>query len=103
MLAHPLPLLPLLALLPYNFLPAGVVFFIPIICILTVLSSCAHIVIVYLSWYLKVSSFEDVFASVTGKYGQYGQWAGRAAVITSTLGLFIGWLESEPEDAWSVY
>lgn len=49
-LAHPLPLLPLLALLPYNFLPAGVVFFIPIICVLTVLSSCAHIVIVYLSW-----------------------------------------------------
>jgi len=49
-LAHPLPLLPLLALLPYNFLPAGVVFFIPIICILAVLSSCAHIVIVYLAW-----------------------------------------------------
>jgi len=49
-LAHPLPLLPMLAMLPYNFLPAGVVFFIPIICVLTALSSCAHIVIVYLSW-----------------------------------------------------
>ena len=49
-LAHPLPLLPMLALLPYNFLPAGVVFFIPILCVLTILSSCAHIVIVYLAW-----------------------------------------------------
>ena len=49
-LAHPLPLFPLLALLPYNFLPAGVVFFIPIICGLAVLSCCAHIVIVYLAW-----------------------------------------------------
>jgi hypothetical protein len=108
-LAHPLPLLPMLAMLPYNFLPAGVVFFIPILCVLTALSSCAHIVIVYLSWYvdktcpclcaharyLKVPTFEDVFASVTGRYGRYGQWAGRAAVITSTLGLLVGWMESE--------
>jgi hypothetical protein len=45
--------------------------------------------------YLKVSSFEDVFASVTGKYGRYGQWAGRTAVVISTLGLLVGWLESE--------
>lgn len=44
--------------------------------------------------YLKVSTFEDVFASVTGEYGRYGQWAGRAAVIVSTLGLLVGWLES---------
>lgn len=50
MLSHPLPLLPLLALLPYNFLPAGVVFFVPVICILALLSVCAHIVIVYLAW-----------------------------------------------------
>lgn len=49
-LSHPLPLLPLLALLPYNFLPAGVVFFVPVICILALLSVCAHIVIVYLAW-----------------------------------------------------
>ena len=55
-LAHPLPLLPLLALLPYSFLPAGVVFFIPIICVLAILSSCAHIVIIYLAWWVWLSS-----------------------------------------------
>lgn len=49
-LAHPMPLLPLLALLPYNFLPAGVVFFIPIYCVLVALSVAGHIVIVYLAW-----------------------------------------------------
>ncbi|CAD6583533.1 MAG: hypothetical protein TREMPRED_003587 [Tremellales sp. Tagirdzhanova-0007] len=91
-LAHPLPLFPLLALLPYNFLPAGVVFFIPIICVLAILSSCAHIVIIYLAWYLKVPSFEEVFASVTGKYGGGGLWAGRAAVIIAATGVLVGWL-----------
>ncbi|KAK8844638.1 hypothetical protein IAR55_006485 [Kwoniella newhampshirensis] len=75
-LAHPLPLLPLLALLPYNFLPAGVVFFVPVLCVLALLSS-----------YLKVSSFEDVFAAVTGKYGKYGLWGGRAAVVVGVVGM----------------
>nr|XP_031859917.1 uncharacterized protein CI109_004766 [Kwoniella shandongensis]KAA5526989.1 hypothetical protein CI109_004766 [Kwoniella shandongensis] len=93
-LAHPLPLLPLLALLPYNFLPAGVVFFVPLLCILAILSACAHIVIVYLAWYLKVPSFEDVFATVTGKYGKYGLWAGRAAVVIGVVGMLVSWLET---------
>ncbi|KIR56296.1 hypothetical protein I315_01361 [Cryptococcus gattii Ru294] len=92
MLSHPLPLLPLLALLPYNFLPAGVVFFVPVICILALLSVCAHIVIVYLAWYLKVPSFEDVFAIVTDKYGKYGLWGGRIATLIAVLGMLVGWL-----------
>ncbi|OWZ63126.1 hypothetical protein AYX14_03681 [Cryptococcus neoformans] len=91
-LSHPLPLLPLLALLPYNFLPAGVVFFVPVICILALLSVCAHIVIVYLAWYLKVPSFEDVFANVTGKYGKYGLWGGRLATLIAVLGMLVSWL-----------
>ncbi|WVQ85530.1 hypothetical protein IAT38_007696 [Cryptococcus sp. DSM 104549] len=93
-LSHPLPLLPLLALLPYNFLPAGVVFFVPVICVLALLSVCAHIVIVYLSWYLKVPSFEEVFATVTGKFGLYGLWAGRVAVTIAVLGMLVSWLET---------
>ncbi|TYJ57562.1 hypothetical protein B9479_001644 [Cryptococcus floricola] len=93
-LSHPLPLLPLLALLPYNFLPAGVVFFIPIICVLALLSICAHIVIVYLSWYLKMPSFEDVFANVTGKYSKYGLWGARVALITAVLGMVVSWIET---------
>ncbi|WVO17885.1 hypothetical protein L204_105583 [Cryptococcus depauperatus] len=93
-LSHPLPLLPLLALLPYNFLPAGVVLFIPIISVLSLLSVCAHIVIVYLAWYLKVPSFEDVFATVTGKYGKYGVWGGRIAVVIAVLGMLVSWLET---------
>ncbi|WVR03319.1 hypothetical protein IAU60_000310 [Kwoniella sp. DSM 27419] len=93
-LAHPLALLPLLALLPYNFLPAGVVFFIPIFCVLAVLSACAHIVIVYLAWYLKATSFEEVFAVVTAKYGKYGLWTGRAFVVCAVLGAVVSWLET---------
>lgn len=91
-LAHPLAIFPLLAYLPYNFLPAGVVFFIPVLSVLAVLSACAQIVIVYLSWYLKVSTFEEIFATVAGRYGQYGLWAGRAAIITATTGMVVSWL-----------
>ncbi|KAL7420299.1 hypothetical protein Q5752_005268 [Cryptotrichosporon argae] len=91
-LAHPLPLLPLLCLLPYNFLPAGVVLFVPFFCILAALSTCAHIVIVYLAWYLKVRSFEDVFAACAAKHGKYGLWGGRVFVVASTMGLVVGWL-----------
>ncbi|WRT63511.1 uncharacterized protein IL334_000416 [Kwoniella shivajii] len=93
-LAHPLPLLPLLALLPYNFLPAGVVVFVPIFCVLALLSACAHIVIVYLAWYLKVSSFEEVFAAVTAKYGQYGLWTGRGFVVCAVFGIVVSWIET---------
>ncbi|WWC85660.1 uncharacterized protein L201_000526 [Kwoniella dendrophila CBS 6074] len=93
-LAHPLPLLPLLALLPYNFLPAGVVFFVPVFCILALLSACAHIVIVYLAWYLKVSSFEEVFAAVTAKYGKYGLWTGRGFVVCAVFGVVVSWIET---------
>ncbi|WWC57955.1 uncharacterized protein I303_100490 [Kwoniella dejecticola CBS 10117] len=93
-LAHPLPLLPLLALLPYNFLPAGVVFFVPVFCVLALLSTCAHIVIVYLAWYLKVSSFEEVFASVTTKYGKYGLWTGRGFVVCAVFGAVVSWIET---------
>lgn len=85
----------MLSLLPYNFLPAGVVFFVPAIGVLATLSSCAHIVIVYLAWYLKVPSFEDVFANVMGKYGRAGVWGGRVVVMLSVIGLLVGWLESE--------
>ncbi|KAK4684601.1 hypothetical protein P7C73_g5568, partial [Tremellales sp. Uapishka_1] len=91
-LAHPLPLLPLLALLPYNFLPGGVVIFVPVFCVLAILSACAHIVIVYLTWYLKVGSFEQVAASVAGKYSKFGLWGGRIAVVSSVVGLVVGWL-----------
>jgi len=94
-LAHPLAIFPLLAYLPYNFLPAGVVFFIPVLSVLAVLSACAQIVIVYLSWYLKVSTFEEIFATVAGRYGQYGLWAGRTAIITATTGTVVSWLGGE--------
>ncbi|ORX34982.1 hypothetical protein BD324DRAFT_582450 [Kockovaella imperatae] len=93
-LAHPLPLLPFLSAIPSDFLPAGVVFFIPIYCVLIALSSCAHIVIVYLAWYLKVGSFEEVFGRVTGRFGRYGRWAGRGIVMLSTTGLVVPWLGS---------
>ncbi|WVQ64648.1 uncharacterized protein L199_002815 [Kwoniella botswanensis] len=93
-LAHPLPLLPLLALLPYNFLPAGVVFFVPVFCVLALLSACAHVVIVYLAWYLKVSSFEEVFAAVTAKYGKYGLWTGRGFVGCAVFGVVVSWIET---------
>ncbi|WVW81640.1 hypothetical protein I302_103635 [Kwoniella bestiolae CBS 10118] len=93
-LAHPLPLLPLLALLPYNFLPAGVIFFVPVFCVLALLSACAHIVIVYLAWYLKVSSFEEVFAAVTAKYGKYGLWTGRGFVVCAVFGVVVSWIET---------
>jgi len=49
-LAHPLAIFPILAYLPFNFLPAVVVFFIPVLSVLAVLSASAQIVIVYLSW-----------------------------------------------------
>ena len=68
------------------------VFFIPVLSVLAVLSACAQIVIVYLSWYLKVSSFEEIFATVAGRYGQYGLWAGRTAIITATTGMVVSWL-----------
>ncbi|WWD22812.1 hypothetical protein CI109_107306 [Kwoniella shandongensis] len=45
--------------------------------------------------YLKVPSFEDVFATVTGKYGKYGLWAGRAAVVIGVVGMLVSWLESK--------
>jgi hypothetical protein len=92
-LAHPLPLLPLLPGLPYDLLPGGVVLFIPITCVLAGLSACAHIVIVYLASYLKVHSFEEVFGAVA-KSG-YGLWAGRVAVMISVIGLVSSWLGSE--------
>jgi len=60
--------------------------------VLAVLSACAQIVIVYLSWYLKVSTFEEIFATVAGRYGQYGLWAGRTAIITATTGMVVSWL-----------
>lgn len=91
-MAHGLPMLPLLGMLPYNFLPAGVVLFIPALCILTALSACAHIVIVYLAWYLKVGTFEEVFSSVVGGWGLH---AGRAAVVVSSVGVLVSWVESE--------
>lgn len=48
-----------------------------------------------LNRYLKVSTFEDVFAKATGEYGRYGRWGGTAFVICSTVGLLVGWLGSE--------
>lgn len=92
-LSHGLPMLPLLGMLPYNFLPAGVVFFIPALCILVALSACAHIVIVYLAWYLKVPSFEEVFYVVVGRR-QWGLHVGRGAVMVSVMGLLVSWVES---------
>lgn len=91
-------MLPLLGVLPYDFLPAGVVFFIPVLCILTVLSACAHIVIVYLAWYLKVESFEDVFSAVVGR--KWGLHVGRGAVMVSVMGLLVGWMTSRSR--WSL-
>ena len=78
------------------------VFFIPVLSVLAVLSACAQIVIVYLSWYLKVSTFEEIFATVAGRYGQYGLWAGRTAIITATTGMVVSWLGGElfSKKAW---
>jgi hypothetical protein len=45
--------------------------------------------------YLKVSTFEEIFATVAGRYGRYGLWAGRAAVITATTGMLVSWLGCE--------
>ncbi|WOO82472.1 uncharacterized protein LOC62_04G005960 [Vanrija pseudolonga] len=95
-LAHPLALFPALAAVPYDFLPAGVALFVPVFCVLAALSLCAHIVIVYLAWYLKVWSFEEVFAKCVGeRFGKYGLGIGRAFVLVSVIGTTIGWLESE--------
>lgn len=44
--------------------------------------------------YLKVPSFEDVFATVTGKYGKYGLWGGRVATLIAVLGMLVSWLGS---------
>lgn len=41
-----------------------------------------------------MSSFEEIFASVAGRFGQYGRWAGRAAVIVACIGMLISWLSS---------
>lgn len=79
--------------MPQSFLPAGVALFIPAFCILAALSACAHIVIVYLAWYLKVKSFEQVFAACAGeRFGRFGQSVGRGFVIVATMGSAIGWL-----------
>ncbi|KAL1408755.1 hypothetical protein Q8F55_005568 [Vanrija albida] len=94
-LAHPLALFPALAAVPYDFLPAGVALFVPVFCVLAALSLCAHIVIVYLAWYLKVWSFEEVFAKCVGeRFGKYGLGVGRAFVMVSVIGTTIGWLET---------
>lgn len=79
--------------MPQSFLPAGVALFIPVFCILSVLSACAHIVIVYLAWYLKVGSFEQVFAACAGeRFGRFGQAVGRGFVCVATMGTAVGWL-----------
>lgn len=96
MLAHPLALFPALSNVPTEFLPAGVALFVPLFCVIAVLSACAHIVIVYLSWYLKVRTFEDVFAACVGeRFGRYGLGVGRAFVLVSTMGATVGWLGCE--------
>lgn len=92
-LAHPLALFPALSAVPQSFLPAGVALFIPAFCILAALSACAHIVIVYLAWYLKVGSFEQVFAACAGeRFGRFGQAVGRGFVVVATLASSVGWL-----------
>ncbi|KLT38999.1 hypothetical protein CC85DRAFT_209668 [Cutaneotrichosporon oleaginosum] len=92
-LAHPLALFPALAAIPHDFLPAGVALFVPLLCVLALLSACAHIVIVYLGWYLKVRTFEDVFAACAGeRLGPYGLQVGRAFVMVATMGASVGWL-----------
>ncbi|BEJ11020.1 hypothetical protein CspHIS471_0104420 [Cutaneotrichosporon sp. HIS471] len=92
-LAHPLALFPALAAIPHDFLPAGVALFVPLLCVLALLSACAHIVIVYLGWYLNVHTFEDVFAKCAGeRFGPYGLQVGRAFVMFATMGASVGWL-----------
>lgn len=82
--------------MPYDFLPAGVALFIPLLCVIAMLSACAHIVIVYLAWYLKVRTFEDVFAACAGeRFGPYALGVGRAFVMFATMGASVGWLGSE--------
>ncbi|BEI79948.1 hypothetical protein CcaverHIS002_0104770 [Cutaneotrichosporon cavernicola] len=92
-LAHPLALFPALAAIPHDFLPAGVALFVPLLCVLALLSACAHIVIVYLGWYLNVHTFEDVFAKCAGeRFGPYGLQVGRAFVMFASMGASVGWL-----------
>lgn len=87
---------PVLSNVPTDFLPAGVALFIPLFCVIAALSACAHIVIVYLSWYLKVRTFEDVFAACVGeRFGKYGLVVGRAFVLVATMGATIGCMGSE--------
>lgn len=63
---------------------------------IAVLSACAHIVIVYLAWYLKVRNFEEVFAACAGeRFGPYALGVGRAFVMVATMGASVGWLGSE--------
>lgn len=94
-LAHPLALFPALASVPNDFLPAGVALFVPLFCVVALLSACAHIVIVYLAWYLKVRSFEDVFAACAGeRFGRFGLGVGRAFVIVSTMASTVGFIDS---------
>lgn len=82
--------------MPNDFLPAGVALFVPLFCVLALLSACAHVVIVYLAWYLKVRSFEDVFAACAGeRFGRYGLGVGRAFVMVSTMGATVGYIESK--------
>jgi len=90
-LAHPLALFPVLSNVSTEFLPAGVALFVPLFCVIAVLSACAHIVIVYLAWYLKVRSFEDVFAACVGeRFGRYGLGIGRTVVLIATMGITVG-------------
>ncbi|GMK58416.1 hypothetical protein CspeluHIS016_0504480 [Cutaneotrichosporon spelunceum] len=92
-LAHSLALFPALAAIPHDFLPAGVALFVPLLCIIALLSACAHVVIVYLGWYLQVRTFEDVFATCAGeRLGPYALQVGRAFVMVASMGASVGWL-----------
>lgn len=82
--------------MPTAFLPAGVALFVPLFCIIAALSACAHIVIVYLAWYLKVPTFEDVFAACAGeRFGKHAAVVGRGFVLVATVGSTVGWLGCE--------
>ncbi|KAJ9123916.1 hypothetical protein QFC22_000706 [Naganishia vaughanmartiniae] len=93
-LAHPLALLPIIPLLPYSFLPAGVVLFVPVFVAIAGLSACAHVVVVYLSRYLKVITFEDILQRATGRHGLM---AGRAVQLTGVLLICSAWLRAAHE------
>ncbi|GHJ88664.1 hypothetical protein NliqN6_5066 [Naganishia liquefaciens] len=90
-LAHPLALLPLIPLLPYSFLPAGVVLFVPVFVAIAGLSACAHVVVVYLSRYLKVTTFEDILYRAAGWHGLIGS---RAVQLTGILLIASAWLRA---------